>query len=247
MAGRTLTPPVVPLDWSPSHRVIPSRFSEAGTVLADLCDSDRELEDLIELDGATNDRIQGEQHGLAGISTYELVYGVPNAHIINAAFTHTSDEGCRFNNGTRGAWYASDELDTSFAEVTYHKARRLADIVVPDSLWGRPPQEISTYDDWQADFRSDFHNLKPASRFTRYLQPEPVPQCYLPSQEFARQLLEHGSNGILYSSVRRRGGLCLACFRPALVYRPRQAARYVIRFTALAKGYKHEVRPVELK
>jgi hypothetical protein len=35
-----------------------------------------DLEHLMLLDGATNDRIQGEQRWLIGISTYELVYGI---------------------------------------------------------------------------------------------------------------------------------------------------------------------------
>jgi hypothetical protein len=59
------------------HRLIPSRYSERQTVLAEVVDDDAMLEDVILLDGATNDRIQGEQHGLIGISTYELVYGIP--------------------------------------------------------------------------------------------------------------------------------------------------------------------------
>jgi len=127
-----------------SHRLIPSRHSESGTVLADIVDSDEMLEDIVLLDGATNDRIQGEQQGLIGISTYELVYGIPNAHVVNAAFTHTNESGSRFNDQTRGAWYAAEELETSLAEVTYHKARRLAEIVVPGLPGQRPDQEAST-------------------------------------------------------------------------------------------------------
>jgi RES domain-containing protein len=200
------------------------------------------LEDLILLDGATNDRIQGEQQGLIGISTYELVYGIPNSHIVNAAFTHTSDTGCRFNDSTRGAWYAAEELNTSLAEVTYHKARRLADIVVPELPGERPDLEVSTYDDWQADFRSLFHTLRPAGKFADCLQPEPVPQCYAASQQLARQLLELQSNGLVYPSVRRKGFRCLVCFRPALVYNPRRGKRLEIRFRFSHGEYEHDVR-----
>ena len=41
--------------------------------------------------------------------------------------------------------------------------------------------------------------------------------------------LRQGSPGIIYPSVRRKGGICLACFRPALVSNVRKTARY--RFT----------------
>ena len=240
-----MIPPVYPFNWDATHRLIPSLYSEGGTVLKDIADSDAMLQDVILLDGATNDRIQGERHGLSGISTYELVYGIPNARIINAAFTHANDTGSRFNDHTRGAWYAADELETSLAEVTYHKARRLADIVVPDLPGNRPDKDTSTYDDWPADFRASFHTLEPAETFSEYLRPEPVPQCYSASQQLARRLLTgERSSGIVCGSVRRRGRRCLVCFRPALVYNLRRGKRLEIMFTASGDGYRHEVRTV---
>jgi hypothetical protein len=226
------------------HRLIPSRYSEAGTVLAEIADNDAMLADIILLDGATNDRIQGERHGLIGISTYELIYGVANAHIVNAAFTHTSESGSRFNNHSRGAWYAADALETSLAEVAYHKARRLADIVVPELPGQRPDRESATYDDWLSDFRSSFHFLDPPERFSEFLQPEPVPLCYARPQQLAQELLAAQSNGVVYPSVRRAASRCLACFRPALVYHPRQGERLEITFIASEAGYDHQVNVV---
>jgi hypothetical protein len=236
-----LTPPVGAFDVEAFHRLIPSRYSEGGSVLADIADGEKMLKDLVLLDGATNDRIQGEQQGLLGISTYELVYGIPNAHIVNAAFTHTNQAGSRFNDETRGAWYAADERETSLAEVTYHKARRLAEIVVPGLPGQRPDEEVSTYDDWLADFRATFHILQPAKRFLDCLKPQPVPYCYGVSQQMARRLLAMKSNGLVYPSVRRAGFRCLVCFRPALVYNPRRAERLEIRFKATDAGYDHSV------
>ena len=244
MKSSRITPPETRFDLAAFHRLIPSRFSDSGTVLEDLADSDKMLRDLVLLDGATNDRILGEQQGLIGISTYELVYGIPNAHIVNAAFTHASETGARFNDHTRGAWYAADELETSLAEVTYHKSRRLMEMVVPELPYRRPDKESSTYDDWLADFRGTFHELKPAAKFSDCLKPEPVPQCYHSSQLLARTLLEMKSNGLVYPSVRRERSRCLVCFRPALVYHPRRAKRLEIRFKAAATGYEHRVRPV---
>jgi RES domain-containing protein len=226
------------------HRLIPSQYSESGTVLEEIADDDRMLEQLILLDGATNDRIQGEQSGLSGISTYELVYGIPNDYIIRAAFLHTSQSGGRFNDGTRGAWYAGDKIETSLDEVTYHKSRRLAEIVVPNLPDNVPDVETSTYDDWLADFRADFHSLEPSEDYADYLVPKPVPQCYAESQKLARDLIRHQSNGIVYPSVRRKSGTCLVCFRPALVYRPRRGRRYEIKFTWDRKRYRKIIRPV---
>ena len=42
----------------------------------------------------------------------------------------------------------------------------------------------------------------------------------------AARLLDAGSLGIIYPSVRRAGGTNLACFRPALVGNPRRAASF---------------------
>jgi RES domain-containing protein len=226
------------------HRLIPSRYSESGTVLEEVAEGEAMLADAARLDAATNERIQGEVYGLSGISNFELVYGIPNAHIIRAAFLHSGPHGSRFNDTTRGAWYAARTIETSVAEVAYHKARRLSEMVVRGLPGERPNEEVSSYDDWQADFHAPFHVLEPAEEYAPCLQPEPVPQCYAPSQILARQLLAQQSNGIIYPSVRHKRGTCLACFRPALVYQPRRTDRYEIHLRAVRSGYQRTVRIV---
>jgi hypothetical protein len=237
-------PPVLRFDWQGSHRLIPSRYSESGTVLSAIAGSARELEDLVLLDGASNDRVQSEERGSIGISTFELVYGIPNAHIVNAAWTHPNESGSRFNDHTRGAWYAADSREASIAEVVYHKSRRLGEIIAPGEPGQRPRRDVSLYDHWLADFRADFHVLEPPEEFAECLQPEPVPACYAASQALARRLLHNGSNGLVYPSVRYPRAKCIACFRPALVYNPHRSERLEITFTANEAGYDHSVRPV---
>lgn len=231
-------------DWRNAHRLIPSRYSESGTVLSSLAASEEELGHLILLDGATNDRVQSEERGFIGISTFELVYGIPNAHIVNAAYTHPNESGSRFNDHTRGAWYAADCQEASIVEVVYHKARRLSEIVVPEAPYRRPAKDVSTFDDWLADFKAQFHVLDPPDEFSECLRPEPVPECYAPPQALARRLLEGGSNGVAYPSVRYRGAKCVACFRPALVYNPHKSERLEITFRANETGYDSSVRRV---
>lgn len=227
------------------HRLIPTRYSSSGTVLEEIAGGDEAvLADIMLLDGATNDRIQGEQRGLSGITPFELVYGVPNAHIVRAAFLHTGKFGSRFNDATRGAWYAAGKLETSIAEVAYHRARHLAEIVVPELPGQRPDEDIAQYDDWLADFHAAFHVLEPVRQYADCLLPEPVPQCYAASQQLARHLLSERSNGILYPSVRHPGGTCIVCFRPPLVYDPRQGGRYELRLSLSGDSYKTRVRVV---
>ncbi len=230
--------PVTELRVNDTHRLIPSKFSESGTVLSRLTGNEETLNALIELDGATNDRLLGEEGLLPGIGVHELVYGVEYAHIVNAAFTHASPEGGRFNNSQRGAWYAGIERETSIAEVAFHKLRQLEEID-----W--PREEVSTYDDYLADFAAGMNDLRGRNPdYARYLEPGPIPECYAEPQRLAAGLLAHRSNGVLYPSVRRKGRSCLACFRPALVYHVRQDARLEFRLTAGQKFRSEQVREV---
>jgi hypothetical protein len=109
-------------------------------------------------------------------------------------------------------------------------------------------EEIATVDDYLADFASEFESLcsSRAQEFADYLRPGPIPQCYQRPQRLAAELLAQGSNGILYPSVRRRGGRCLACFRPALVYHVRRGARLELRLKAGRRFTASHVREIPI-
>ncbi len=236
-----MTPPAVECSFPDTHRLIPSKYSPDGTVLAQLTDKDRELRDLIELDGATNARLLGEEGLLQDISVHELLYGVVYSQIVNASFTHAAPDGGRFNSSRRGAWYAGLERETSIAEVAFHKTEQLREVD-----WKF--EETSTYDDYLADFAADFHDLRGnSSRLRKYLKPAPIPQCYRDSQQLAVDLLMRGSNGIVFPSVRHNGGTCVVCFRPALVYHVRRAARLEIGILPEGGVPRTRVREVRLQ
>jgi RES domain-containing protein len=148
----------------------------------------------------------GESNLLPGIGVHELLFGVPHGAIVNAAFTHAHPAGSRFNGPERGAWYAAFELRTARAEVAYHKAQELREID-----WREP--ETFAFDDYLADFRAPFHDIRNDKAHAGGLDPD----SYRRSQDLARELLAAGSAGIVYPSVRDSGGTCLACFRPAMV------------------------------
>jgi len=198
-----------------THRLIASKAGE--TVLLRIADDDAHLQELFELDSATNDRLLAEHGRLEGIGPHELVFGVPHAAVINAAFCHPHPLGGRFTGPHRGAWYAAFEIETAQAEVAFHKALELAEI----NHWN----ETVTYDDYLADFSAELHDLRKDRRFARCL----APRSYVASQELAERLAEAASAGVVYPSVRRPGGTCLACFRPPLVTHVRRDASW--RFT----------------
>jgi RES domain-containing protein len=209
-------------DQPGAHRLIPTAYA-TESVLETLPLPAEVINNLTELDAATNERKIAERGGNPAISPGELLYGVPEAHIVNAAFTHPGPFGGRFNDSVRRAWYAGAALDTSMHEVAFHKRRFLKDAGISERL-------SFDYADFLADFSAPFHFLDDTER-QQCLQPEPIPQCYGPSQALAKSLLYSGSNGIVYPSVRHHGGTCIACFRPALVFHPRRGKLYRVTVT----------------
>ncbi len=207
----------VQLERAATHRLIPAKYG-ATSVLENLPLPSHVLSDLSELDAATNERKIAEHGSNTAIGPGELLFGVPEAEIVNAAFTHPGPFGGRFNGSQRGAWYAGVEIKTSVAEVAFHKRRFLAE----GRIKGR---HTFDYIDFLSDFSDWFHTLDLREQ-KACLKPDPIPQCYEASQALANKLLFEGSNGIVYRSVRRPSGTCVACFRPALVYHPRRGQQY---------------------
>lgn len=184
-------PPTTLLHQNDTHRLIPSKYSEQGeSVLMRIADDDAHLKDIFDLDDATNDRLLAENNLLPGIGIHELVFGVPYFRIVNAAFCYAHPLGSRFNGPDRGAWYAGFEVETAQAEVAFHKAIELSEVNWFD--------EQATYDDYLADFSATFHDIRTDVRFQDCLSPE----SYVVSQGLAQGLLEAGSLGIIYPSVR---------------------------------------------
>ena len=220
MAGDRLLPHVCDVIRDDTHRLIPSRYTDRDeSVLTRLTDDAEDLNALFELEGASNDRLLGEAGLLPGITVRELIFGLSYSHIVNAAFTHADPFGSRFNGPERGAWYWAFARETSELEVAYHKSKELKEI-----HWQE--KEIFSFVDLLADFRGTFHDIRGDARFGDCLDAH----SYKASQRLAGELLERGSAGIVYPSLRHKGGTCIACFRPALVNNVRKSSSISITF-----------------
>ncbi len=233
-------PRITSVSRNHTHRLIPTRYADdAEGVLARLNLPQSQFDNLLQLEGATNNRVIGESNLLPGISVHELVFGVPYYHIINAAFTYARPGGSRFSSSQRGAWYAAFARKTAEDEVAYHYAQGLREID-----WRE--QETVSYREYLADFHSEFHDLRKhdlrkhdlhkhdlqkqdlgsGDRYASCLAPD----TYVDSQRLASDLLSQGSAGIVYPSVRSARGICLVCFRPALVGNVCQGEKIVFTF-----------------
>ena len=210
-------PPTSRIQWTGASRLIASRYPSVG--LFDQISTPEDLEAILEIEAWTNDRISAQLGILHGVPREEWIVGQPMASVVMAAFCHPQPGGGRFSTTARGAWYAARTIDTALAESVYHRTRELTEVGHYDT---RVQMRL-----YQADLSATFHDLRGQRRaYASCYQPD----SYASSQQLAAEMLEHGSNGIVYDSVRHAGGECVACFRPRLVTRVRVVAHYEYRW-----------------
>ncbi|WP_168193221.1 RES family NAD+ phosphorylase [Rhodophyticola sp. CCM32] len=143
---------------------------------------------------------------------------------MNAAFCYTRDTGNRFNGPERGAWYAAwgkDRVKTAQAEVSWHLSRELEATGIFEN--------VTSYRELNASFATSFHDLSGTPEDSA-LNPD-ISKGYVDGQKLAAQLMGLNANGILYPSVRRCGGRCLAAFRPHLVQNIQQGDTWIFEWS----------------
>ena len=208
--------------WRAAARLVASRYPTAG--LFDRVSKPSDLDAIIELEGWTNDRIVGELGILSAVPRAEWVGGRPMDSVIMAAFCHATPGGARFSGEDRGAWYAGRTIETALAESVHHRTQELREI---GGFETRVQMRV-----YLADFGARFHDVRepfPGARRAIWNALHD-PSSYKASQQFGRQLLEDGSNGLVYRSLRYASGECLACFRPRLVRNVRAGGHYEYRW-----------------
>jgi hypothetical protein len=216
--------PLSAIAFKDTRRLIQSKYSSKGeSVLSRLAPDEDVLRELFQTENRTNERLEAEFGLLPGISPQELVANVPFASVINAAFTHAHPAGTRFSGPFRGAWYAARSIQTAQAEVIYHATVSLSEV-------GKFKDEM-TYDEYLANFTGQFHDIRISQKFAAALDPA----SYKVSQTLGQTLLLVGSLGLVYPSVRHSGGVCLVCFRPALVAHVRKGRTFRFRWTGTPK------------
>lgn len=219
-----MTPPLTAVAEQATVRLIPTAYYKPP-VLRALVDDEEELAILASIEGLSNQRLKAEGMGLPGLDARELVFKAWGQSHINAAFSYTRAEGNRFNDATRGAWYAAFDELTALAEVGYHHTRELERIgVFQDSV---------VYQALLAGFLGDFHDLRDVEADVPCLSQDPA-VAYPAGQTLAIDLREQESRGIIYPSARRTDGICLVAFHPHLVQNVRPAARWKLTWDGTA-------------
>ena len=206
-------PPVRRIRWSQAFRIVPSRFPPVGVYdrIADPAD----LDAVFAIEALTNPRLREEAGALKLVPKERRISG-PGSTPVMAAFTHLNPEGSRFSDGSWGVFYAAHSVATAVEETVYHRERFLAATAEPAC-----DIQMRCY---RTRIDSRLHDIRGGWKR------EHDPDTYAASVKLARLLREAGSNGIVYDSVRHRGGECLAAFYPDVVAPCVQAQHLVYRW-----------------
>ena len=213
--------------WTPSHRLIAARLPrldifEAVTAPADLTA-------ILELEALTNPRLRSAVGLISNIPEADRVSG-PGATFVMAPFAYAGN--ARFSDINAGAYYAANDLATAIAEVSFHRARFAAQTPTPPMDFDERIIE--------ADIDADLLDLRGES--TASFVYDPNPDNYPPIQAFAKKERANAAAGIVYLSVRRNGGECVAIFIPRIVVNARTAGYVGLRWDgkSITDSYRKE-------
>lgn len=200
--------PEADIDCRPCWRIIPSRFPPID--LFERVADPEDLDAVFEIEALTNPRIRQEIGELSLVPPEDRVSG-PGSSAIMAAFTHPNPEGSRFSDGGYGVYYAANTVETAIAETKHHREKFLR-------ATNEDPIEVDMRV-YLADLIATLCDIRGQGKSRPDLY---HPTDYGPPQGFAKQIRDKGSDGIVYDSVRREGGECVAVFRPRLLGKARQ-------------------------
>ncbi|MEO7040183.1 MAG: RES family NAD+ phosphorylase [Candidatus Elarobacter sp.] len=113
----------------------------------------------------------------------------------------------RFGDGLAGVYYAGDALATAIAEVSFHRERFARSTPTPPMDFDERVIE--------ADIDADLVDLRRESATSALYDPDPA--NYTGARIVAKKARVAGAHGLVYNSVRRPGGECVAVFAPRLI------------------------------
>ena len=201
--------PVSAVRWSPSWRVIPTRYTE-DRILRKVADTG-DLEIASAVEQMTSDRRRQEDEEVSLVPPRDRVTG-PGSQYIMAPFTYRNPDGSRFSDGVHGVYYAARTQATAVEETRYHRA-----VFMSRTKEGPMRLEMRVL---TADLNGDLHDVRGLHKKQAALYHR---TNYSASQALARELLKEGSDGVVYDSVRDKGGQCAAVFRPTVLSRCKSA------------------------
>jgi RES domain-containing protein len=208
-SGKVITAAV---GWGSYTRLINSAFPPID-LFEDISDpADWEL--LTRAEGRTNPRLS-ETVGQLDLVPAGRRVGGAGASYVMAPFVHCSpDRPGRFHDGHFGAFYAANDFATAVAETVHHVARFLA-------CTSEEPGWIAMMRELRGQIDRDLVDIRVGDHVDLL-----NPDSYDASHVFAQTQRAAGADGIVYPSVRQKGGECFAAFWPDVVGIPQQTGHW---------------------
>ena len=212
-----VVPNIARVQWQEAHRIIRSIYPPVD-LFEDIADpADWEL--IASAEAKTNPRVR-DQIGAIQLVPVERRVSGPGATWVMAPFCHFSpDRPSRFSDGTYGVYYAGDRFQVALHETIYHFERFMR---ATDEDPG-----VSDYRQLIGMVDANFHDLRGDESFMAALDPDD----YSAGQSLGQSLRNnHGSDGIVYRSVRYSEGEAIGAFWPDVVEIPIQVQHLCYRW-----------------
>lgn len=227
-----MTPGISLVDWKPSWRIIPSRFPPID--LFERTTDAKELEAVMAVEAMTNPRVRDEAGDIRMVAPEDRIAG-PGTSVIMAAFTHLNPSGSRFSDGSFGVFYTARELETAVAETRHYR-----EVFMRSTKENAMDLDMRVY---QVDLTGQLHDLRG--------QGDQYPEIYdldnyAASQSLGHKLRKAGACGIVYDSVRQKGGTCAGVFRPPVLSNARQERHLSYRWDGVRISAVYEKRDLNL-
>ena len=182
----------------PCWRVIPSR-APSQDLFQGIADFG-EWEAVAEIEQLWSEPVRGVLGNLGLIPKAQRALGSGSTFIM-ASYAYLSPT--RFSSGDFGVLYAGLDKRTALVEVAFHRARFLRD--------SGNPRETLDHQVLGLTLSAELEDIRDGDAAHAALYD---PDHYGVSQSFGADLRAKGADGIVYDSVRNRGGHCVAGFRP---------------------------------
>lgn len=202
--------PLERIKWPKSFRLIRSIFPPID-LFEDIADP-ADWEALASAEAKSNPRVVDQIGQLDLVPVARRVSGVGASYLM-APFVHVSlDRPGRFTNGGYGVYSAGDSEEVAIREVAHHHANFMAATNEPSGWTSQFRMLIGSID-------AELHQLRDEQRAL-------LPDDYSYPQKLGATLRDAGSNGVVYPSVRSKGGECIGVFWPDIIPIPIQGDHY---------------------
>ncbi|WP_298636769.1 RES family NAD+ phosphorylase [uncultured Umboniibacter sp.] len=196
------------------YRLINSKFPPVS-LFDDVADEE-DFEFAFELQSLTNPRLLTELGDLSILPLSQIPFGIEGVNYATAPFTHVTEDGSRFSDGSFGVLYMAETVNAGISETRYHTEnyfRNVQDLKY-DTIDMRCLKVTFSAELIDGKSESAIHD----------------PNDYSYSRGFGKKAYKDKRAGIEYNSVREDAAVCWALFSPQYVEEVVQTRHFEYKF-----------------